>query len=38
MFGPVYYRMLLRLGPLTEQFGNDLISQALRGVRPGSTK
>jgi AcrR family transcriptional regulator len=38
MFGPVYYRMLLRLGPLTEQLGNDLISQALRGVRPGSTK
>ena len=38
MFGPVYYRMLLRLGPLTEQFGNDLISQALRGVRHGSPK
>ena len=38
MFGPVYYRMLLRLGPLTEQFGNDLITQALRGARPGSAK
>ncbi|MGP0021641.1 MAG: TetR-like C-terminal domain-containing protein [Candidatus Sulfotelmatobacter sp.] len=38
MFGPLYYRMLLRLGPLTEQFGNDLISQALRGARPDSTK
>jgi AcrR family transcriptional regulator len=38
MFGPIYYRMLLRRGPLTEQFGNDLISQTLRGVRPGSTK
>jgi AcrR family transcriptional regulator len=38
MFGPIYYRMLLRLGPLTEQFGNDLISQALRGVRPSSAK
>ena len=38
MFGPIYYRMLLRLGPLTEQFGSDLISQTLRGVRPGSTK
>lgn len=36
MFGPVYYRMLLRLGPLTEQFGDDLINQALRGVRPSS--
>jgi AcrR family transcriptional regulator len=38
MFGPIYYRMLLGLGPLTEQLGNDLISQALRGARPGSTK
>jgi AcrR family transcriptional regulator len=38
IFGPIYYRMLLRLGPLTEQFGNDLISQTLGGVRPGSTK
>ena len=26
------------VGPLTEQFGSDLISQTLRGVRPGSTK
>jgi Tetracyclin repressor-like, C-terminal domain len=38
MFGPVYYRMLLRLGPLTEQFGNDLISQAICGARPSSAK
>src|SRR6266849_55219 len=38
MFAPVYYRMLLRLGPLTEQFGSDLIGQTLRGVRPASTK
>lgn len=38
MFGPIYYRMLLRLGPLTEQLGDDLISQALRGARPGSRK
>jgi hypothetical protein len=38
MFGPIYYRMLLGLGPLTEQLGNDLINQALRGARPGSTK
>ena len=38
MFGPIYYRMLLRRGPLTEQLGNDLISQALRGARPGSSK
>lgn len=37
IFGPIYYRMLLRIGPLTEQYGNGLISQAVRGTRPGST-
>ena len=37
IFGPIYYRMLLRLGPLTEQYGNGLISQAVRGTQPGST-
>jgi AcrR family transcriptional regulator len=30
---PVYYRLLLRLAPLTEKYGNDLIDQALLGVR-----
>jgi AcrR family transcriptional regulator len=33
MFGPVYYRMLLRMAPLTEQFGNNLVTQVLRGAR-----
>jgi AcrR family transcriptional regulator len=37
IFGPIYYRMLLGLGPLTEQYGNGLISQAVRGTQPGST-
>jgi AcrR family transcriptional regulator len=37
IFGPIYYRMLLRLGPLTEQYGDGLISQAVRGTQPGST-
>jgi AcrR family transcriptional regulator len=37
IFGPIYYRMLLRLGPLTEQYGNGLISQVVRGTQPGST-
>jgi hypothetical protein len=27
-FAPVYYRLLLRFAPLTEQYGNDLIDQA----------
>src|SRR5580692_262399 len=30
---PVYYRLLLRFAPLTEKYGNDLIDQALLGVR-----
>jgi hypothetical protein len=34
IFAPVYYRLLLRLVPLTEAFGNQLIDQALLGVRP----
>jgi AcrR family transcriptional regulator len=34
IFGPVYYRLLLRIAPLTEKYGNDLIDQVLLGVRP----
>ena len=30
---PVYYRLLLRFAPLTEKYGDDLIDQALLGVR-----
>ena len=33
IFAPPYYRMLLRAGPLTEKFGNELIDQVLSGVR-----
>jgi AcrR family transcriptional regulator len=33
IFAPVYYRLLLRFAPLTEQYGNDLIDQVLFGVR-----
>jgi len=33
IFGPVYYRLLLRFAPLTEKYGNDLIDQVLLGVR-----
>ena len=29
IFGPVYYRLLLRLTPLTETYGEDLIDQVL---------
>jgi AcrR family transcriptional regulator len=33
IFGPVYYRLLLRLTPLTQQYGDNLIDQVLKGVR-----
>ncbi len=33
IFGPVYYRLLLGLGNLTKQYGDDLIDQALKGLR-----
>ena len=33
IFAPVYYRLLLRSAPITEQFGNELVTQALRGIR-----
>jgi hypothetical protein len=33
IFAPVYYRLLLRFAPLTEVYGNQLIDQALLGVR-----
>jgi AcrR family transcriptional regulator len=35
IFGPVYYRFLLGMGNLTEQYGNDLIDQVLKGLRKG---
>jgi AcrR family transcriptional regulator len=36
IFGPVYYRLLLRLTPLTQQYGQKLIDQVLRGLRSNS--
>ena len=35
IFGPIYYRMLLRIGPLDEAFGDRLIAQVLDGARRG---
>ena len=37
IFGAIYYRLLLRSGPLTKRFGEELVDQALRGqrARPG---
>ena len=35
IFGPIYYRMLLRISPLDPAFGEALIDQVLSGVRNG---
>jgi AcrR family transcriptional regulator len=34
IFGPIYYALLLRHPPLTEAYGNALIDQVFRGVKP----
>jgi Tetracyclin repressor-like, C-terminal domain len=31
IFGPMYYRLMLRLTPLTQRYGDNLIDQVLRG-------
>lgn len=35
IFGPLFYNLLLRLTPLTQQYGQRLIDQVLRGAAPG---
>src|SRR6516165_11817141 len=35
IFGAVYYRFLLRSGPLTRRFGEEVVEQVLRGQRAG---
>src|ERR1700674_3802227 len=35
IFGAIYYRLLLRSGPLTRRFGEELVEQVLRGHRLG---
>ena len=34
IFGPIYYRLLVRHAPLTERYGDELVAQVLRGARP----
>src|SRR5690242_9968793 len=36
IFGAIYYRMLLRSGPLTRRFGEELVDQVIRGHRSGN--
>jgi hypothetical protein len=35
IFGAIYYHMLLRSGPLTRRFGEELVEQVLSGHRMG---
>jgi len=36
IFGAIYYRLLLRSGPLTKRFGEELVEHVLRGQRAGA--
>ena len=38
IFGAVYYRFLLRSGPLTRRFGEELVEQVIRRHRSGNTR
>jgi len=33
IIGPIYYRQLLRFAPLSEEYGDKLVDQVLRGLR-----
>src|SRR5258707_250560 len=37
IFGAIYYRFLLRSGPLTRRFGEQLVEHVIRGNRSGNT-
>jgi AcrR family transcriptional regulator len=38
IFGAIYYRFLLGLGPFTRRFGEQLVEQAIRGHRLGNAR
>jgi len=38
IFGAIYYRLLLRSGPLTRRFGEELVEQVIRGQRSGNAR
>jgi AcrR family transcriptional regulator len=37
IFGPIYYRLLLRIAPFDESWGDQMVDQALAGVRANLT-
>ncbi len=38
IFAPIYFRLLVRNAPLTEEYGEALVSQVLRGLQRGKTR
>ena len=38
IFGAIYYRFLLRSGPLTRRFGEELVEQVIRGHRSANAE
>jgi AcrR family transcriptional regulator len=38
IFGAIYYRLLLRSGPLTRRFGEELVEQVIHGHRSGNAR
>jgi len=38
IFGAIYYRMLLRSGPLTKEYGDRLVDQVFRGLRRAKSR
>ncbi len=38
IFGAIYYRFLLGLGPFTRSFGEELVEQAIRGYGSGNAR
>jgi hypothetical protein len=38
IFGAIYYRFLLGLGPFTRRFGEELVDQVIRGHRSGNVQ
>jgi AcrR family transcriptional regulator len=37
IFGPLYFRHLLRHAPLTQAYGDELLTQVLKGARPAGS-
>jgi hypothetical protein len=38
IFGAIYYRLLLRSGPLTRRFGEAVVEHVIRGHRAGHAR